>query len=139
MSTIFTRVESRECYPVPERPHYTIKLSKGEVIFHLQGKEMSDEQIGDVIVRLINALNTAEKQIDMFFKMLKESSAVLDSGESLDYLEEYPEEENYTEKYKVEDLKDFLFHAMMRKDEKLIGKYINQINVLESKSEVPNG
>lgn len=138
-----TRVESREVYPVPERAHYIIKLSKGTVDFFLQGKEMKDEQIGDVICRLINALNAAEKQIEALFTVIQ--NAEIDHTEFSEYLEDYPQEEDYTKKYKIEDLKDALFHSMMKKDEKLIGKYINEINVLQerysqvSKEEKENG
>lgn len=95
-----TRIESREVYPVPERIHYTIHLSK--------------------------VIQNAE----------------VDHTEFTEYLEDYEQEEDYKFKYKVEDLKDALFHAMMKKDEKLIGKYINQINVLTEKgklTEVDNG
>lgn len=134
-----TRVESREVYPVPERVHYIIKLSKGTVDFFLQGKEMKDEQIGDVICRLVNALNAAEKQIDMLFKVIKEAEVHKDFLE--EYFDDLPEEEDYKRKYKIEDLKDALFHTMMKKDEKMISAYINQINVLQERysKEVRNG
>ena len=101
---------------------------------------MKDDEIGDVICRLVNALNAAEKQIDALFTVIQ--NAEVDKGEFSEYLEDYEQEEDYKFKYKVEDLKDGLFHAMMKKDEKLIGKYINQINVLTEKgklTEVENG
>lgn len=127
-----TRVESREVYPVPGRPHYIIKLSKKTVDFYLEGKDMPDDKIGDVICRLVNALNAAEKQIEALFTVIQ--NAQIDHSEFSEYLDDYAEEEDYKRKYKLEDLKDALFHSMMKKDEKLIGKYINQIHVLESKS-----
>jgi hypothetical protein len=130
----FTRIQSREIYPVPNRPHYTIRLSKGTVDFYLNGQEMKDEQIGDVIVSLVNGLNAAEKQIELLFTMLQNLDHFFEPGEVSDYFEEYPEEEDYKSKYKIEDSKDALFHAMMKKDEKLVSKYINQITVLESKN-----
>lgn len=136
MATKLTRVQSREVYPVPERPHYTIKLSKGTVDFYLQGKEMKDEEIGDVITLLINALNAAEKQIDHLHTVIQNADCELDTS---DYLEEYPEEEDYSSKYKIEDVKDALFHAMMKKDEKLVSKYVNQLTVLETKKEASHG
>lgn len=126
-----TRVESREVYPVPERAHYIIKLGKGTVDFSWKGREMKDDEIGTVICRLINALNAAETQIDKLFTVIQ--NAEIDHTEFSEYLEDYEQEEDYAFKYKVEDLKDALFHAMMKKDEKLIGKYINQINVLLEK------
>lgn len=135
-----TRIESREVYPVPERIHYTIHLSKGTVDFYREGREMKDEEIGDVICRLVNGLNAAEKQIDALFKVILNAEVHKDEFE--EYLEDYEQDEDYQFKYKVEDLKDALFHAMMKKDEKLIGKYINQINVLTEKgklTEVGNG
>lgn len=136
----FARVESREVYPVPERTHYTIHLDKGTVDFYLQGREMKDEEIGDVIVRLTNALNAAEKQIDWLFTVIQNLDYQIDPGETEDYLEEYPAEEDYKFKYKVEDVKDALFHAMMKKDEKKISHYVNQLSVLEGKAkEVKNG
>lgn len=101
---------------------------------------MKDEDIGDVICRLVNALNAAETQIDALFTVIQ--NAEVDHTEFTEYLEDYEQEEDYKFKYKVEDLKDALFHAMMKKDEKLIGKYINQINVLTEKgklTEVDNG
>jgi hypothetical protein len=140
MATVFTRVESRETYPVPERPHYTIKLSKGEVEFYLNGKEMPDDKIGDVIIQLINALNAAEKQIDHIFTFIQNLDYKADPGECEDYLDEYPEDENYRHKYKIEDLKDAILHSMMKKDEKKISYYVNQLSVLEGKAkEVKNG
>lgn len=126
-----TRVESREIYPVPERAHYIMRLSKGTITFYLEGREMKDDEIGDVMSRLINALNAAETQIDKLFTVIQ--NAEIDHTEFSEYLEDYEQEEDYAFKYKVEDLKDALFHAMMKKDEKLIGKYINQINVLLEK------
>lgn len=126
------RIESREVYPVQERPHYTIKLSKGTVDFFLEGKEMDDEKIGDVIIRLVNAVNAAEKQIDFLFTVIQ--NAEVDKSEFDDYLEEYPADEDYAHKYKIEDLKDVLFHAMMKKDEKKVSHYINQIHVIEAKA-----
>lgn len=128
-----TRVQSREVYPVPERPHYIIKLSKGTVDFFVQGKEMEEDEIGDVICRLINALNAAENQIESLFTVIQ--NAEVDHSEFSEYLEELPEEEDYASRYKIEDLKDALFHSMMKKDEKKIGYYINQINVLQEKVE----
>lgn len=138
-----TRVQSREVFPVPERPHYIINLGKGTVDFYIEGRDMPDDRIGDVIVGLIRALNEAEKQIEALFTVIK--NAEVDHTEFSEYLDDYPQEEDYIKKYKIEDLKDALFHSMMKKDEKLIGKYINEINVLQerysqvSKEEKENG
>lgn len=128
------RIESREVYPVPERPHFIIHLGNGTVDFFLNGTEMPHDEIGNVIIKLVNAVNAAEKQIDLLFTVIQ--NAEIDPDEYVDYSEEYPKDEDYQFKYKVEDLKDALFHAMMRKDEKLIGKYINQINVLTEKKTI---
>lgn len=130
------RQESREVYPVPERPHYTIKLTKGTVDFFISGQEMKDEQIGDVIVRLVNALNAAEKQLDALFTMIQNLDYEITPGEAHAYLEDYAEDEDFAAKYKIEDLKDSLFHAMMKKDEKSVGRLINQINVVQEKQKV---
>lgn len=132
-----TRIESREIYPVPSRAHYIMKLSKRTVDFYLEGREMKDDEIVDTIVQLINALNAAEKQIDALFTVIQ--NAEVHTDEFQEYLEDYYQEEDYEFKYKVEDLKDALFHSMMRKDEKLISKYINQINVLTEKGTVRKG
>lgn len=126
-----TRIESRESYPVPKRPHYIIKLSKGEVTFYIEGREMKDDETGDVITQLINAVNAAEKQIEMLLKVIGQAEVDKDYFE--DYLDEFPEEENYKGKYKVEDIKDAIFHAMMRKDEKLVSKYLNELGVVTEK------
>lgn len=126
-----TRVQSREVFPVPERPHYIINLMKKTADFYIEGKDMPDDRIGDVIIGLINALNAAEKQIEMLHTVIQ--NAELDRDWLDDYLDKFPEEEEYTKKYKIENLKDALFHSMMKKDEKLISKYINEINVLQER------
>lgn len=126
-----TRIESREIYQVPKRAHYIMHLGKGTVDFFIEGREMNDDEVGDTLVQLINALNKAEGQIEELIKVISEADPDKDFLE--EYLEEYPEEEDYKSKYKIEDIKDALFHAMMRKDEKLIGKYINQLNVVTEK------
>jgi hypothetical protein len=92
---------------------------------------MKDEEIGDTLIQLINAVNAAEKQIELLLKIVNE--AEIDKEYFEDYIDEFPEEENYKAKYRIEDLKDALFHAMMKKDEKLIGKYLNQLSVVEEK------
>jgi hypothetical protein len=132
-----TRIESREVYPVHERPHYRISLSKRTADFYLGGKDMPDDETGNVIIRLINALNAAEKQIDFLFTVIQ--NAEVHKDEFDEYLEDYPSEEDYTHKYKLQDLKDALFHAMMRKDEKQISHYINKINIVQEMEGKENG
>lgn len=126
-----TRVESREVFPVPKRLHYIICLSKGTADFYMEGREMKDEDIGDSLIQLTNAVNAAEKQIEMLLKIIGEAEIEKDYFE--DYLDEFPEEEDYNGKYRVENIKDALFHAMMKKDDKLISKYLNQLNVVTDK------
>jgi hypothetical protein len=126
-----SRIESRESFPVPKRLHYIIHLGKGTADFFIEGREMKDEEIGDILIQLTNAVNAAEKQIEMLLKTIGE--AEIDKEYFEDYLDEYPEEENYKAKYKLEDVKDALFHAMMKKDEKLISKYLNQLSVITEK------
>lgn len=126
-----SRIESRESFPVPERLHYIIKLSNGTADFFIEGREMKDEEIGDTLIRLTNAVNAAENQIEMLLKIIREAEV---DKEYLDgYLDEYPEEENYIAKYRIENIKDALFHAMMRKNDKLISKYLNELSVVTEK------
>jgi hypothetical protein len=135
MADHITRVESREVYPASERPHYIMNLRKAEVTFYLLGTEMSDDKTGDVIVQLVNALNAAENQIEKLFKYINTQDKSLFERYDIDeYKEEYPEKEDYTAKYKLDDLRDALFHSMMKKDEKKISHYLNRINVIMEKS-----
>lgn len=128
---LLTRIEPREVYPLPKRAHYIIHLSKGTADFYVEGREMKDEEVGDTMIQLINAVNAAEKQIEMLIKIIGE--AEVDKEYLEDYVDEFPEEENYKAKYKIEDIKDALFHSMMRKDDKLISKYLNQLSVVTEK------
>jgi hypothetical protein len=112
--------------------HYIWNLKGGEITFYVEGREMREEdEIGSVLANYIMALNRSEEQIAALQKVIKE--AEVHNDELTDYFEEYGEEEDYEAKYKVEDVKDALFHAMMKKDEKLIGKYLNQLTVLAEK------
>jgi len=127
-----TRVESRELFPVPTRAHYVWSLKNGTITFFVEGCEMNEEtEIGSVLASYICALNAAEKQIESLLEVI-DANEIQDHF-SDDYLEEYPEEEDYKSKYKVEDIKDALFHSMMKKDEKMISKYVNQLNVVTDK------
>jgi len=128
------RVESRESFPVPERVHFTIHMSKGTVDFFKQGRELKDDEIGDVICSLVWALNKAEDQIEKLLKIVSEAEVHKDYFE--EYFEDHPEEEDYRRKYKIEDLKDALYHAMMKKDEKMISKRLNELNVVTEKMKV---
>ena len=124
-----TRIESREVFPVPQRVHYIWSLGKGTITFYVEGREMNEEnEIGAVLANYINALNWAEEQIDALRKVIFE--AEVHNDDLKEYFEDYGEEEDYASKYKIENIKDALFHAMMKKDEKLIGKYINQLSVV---------
>lgn len=127
-----TRIESREVFEVPKRLHYIWSLKNGTITFYLEGRELKDDEIGGVLANYIQALNTAETQIEKLKKVI--SDYFLDRDDLEEYLEDYPEDENFKQKYKIEDLKDALFHSMMKKDEKAISKFLNQINVIEEKS-----
>jgi hypothetical protein len=127
-----TRIESREAFPVPQRCHYIWKLSEGTITFFVEGRPMNEEkEIGSVLANYIQALNKAENQIELLLKIIKESEVDKDYFD--EYLDEFPEEEDYKGRYKIEDIKDSLFHSMMKKDEKLISKYLNQLNVVTEK------
>lgn len=127
-----TRIESREVFEVPNRVHYIWKLSQNSIDFYVQGRPMDEEkEIGSVLASYIAALNSAENQIQMLLKIIKEAEVHKDYFE--EYLDEFPEEENYISKYKIEDIKDALFHYMMKKDEKAIGNYLNKLNVVTEK------
>lgn len=130
------RIESRERFPVPNRPHYVIHLSKKMAQFFIHGREMDESELGDTLVRLIDTLNAAENQIEALVKVLRE--AEIDRSYLDEYLDEYPVVANCEYKYKTEDLKEAIQHAMMRKDEKKLSFYANQLNVLLAK-EVSRG
>lgn len=129
---MITRIESREVFEVPKRVHYVWSLRGGTITFYVEGREMNEEkEIGSVLASYITALNAAEKQIEELIKVIHEADVHKDYLE--DYLYEYPEEDNYKARYKIEDLKDALFHSMMKNDEKKISYYLNQINVVTEK------
>jgi hypothetical protein len=129
---MITRIESREVFEVPKRVHYTWNLRGGEITFYVEGRPLDEEkEIGSVLAMYISALNAAEKQIDELIKIIHEADVHKDYLE--EYLDEFPEEENYKAKYKIEDIKDALFHSMMKKDEKKISYYLNQLNVIQEK------
>jgi hypothetical protein len=129
---MITRIESREVFEVPKRVHYTWNLRGGEITFYVEGRPLDEEkEIGSVLAMYISALNAAEKQIDELIKIIHEADVHKDYLE--EYLDEFPEEENYKGKYKIEDIKDALFHSMMKKDEKNISYYLNQLNIIQEK------
>jgi hypothetical protein len=130
------RIESRERFPVPNRPHYKIHLSKKMAQFFIQGREMDESELGDTIISLITALNAAEDQIEALIKVLRE--AEIDKSYLDEYLDEYPVVANCEHKYKIEDVKQAIHHAMMRQDEKLLSLCVNKLNVLLAK-EVSHG
>jgi N-methylhydantoinase B/oxoprolinase/acetone carboxylase alpha subunit len=102
------------------------------ITFHLEGRPMKEEEeLGSTLAMYISALNSAEKQIEALIKVINEAEVHKDYLE--DYLDEFPEEDNYKAKYKIEDIKDALFHSMMKKDEKKISYYLNQLNVITEK------
>ncbi len=127
-----TRIESRETFPVPERAHYRMKLGKGGgITFYLEGREMKFEEMAGILSRYMEALNRAEDQLNALHKVIYEAEVHNDYME--EYLEDYSEEEDYASNYKVEDIKDALFHAMMKKDEKEIGRRLNELNIVTEK------
>jgi hypothetical protein len=129
---MITRIESREVFEVPKRVHYTWNLRGGEITFYVEGRPLDEEkEIGSVLAMYISALNAAEKQIEELIKIIHEADVHKDYLE--EYLDEFPEEENYKGKYKIEDIKDALFHSMMKKDEKKISYYLNQLNIVREK------
>jgi len=126
------RIESREMYPVPDRIHFTIKLSKGcEMKMFRHGRPLKDEELGDVVCSLVYALNAAEDQIEKLLKIVHE--AKLNKEYFDEYFEDYPEDEDFKSKYKIENIKDALFHAMMKNDEKMISKRLNELNIVTEK------
>jgi len=129
-----TRIQSRETFPVPERVHYIWSLRGGQITFYVEGREMNEEkEIGAVLANYIMALNRAEEQIDALHKVIYD--AEVHNDDLVEYFEEYPEEEDYASKYKIEDIKDAMLHSMMKKDEKLISKYLNQLNVITDRQD----
>jgi hypothetical protein len=124
----FNTIESMEKFPLHERLFMNINLQGLKLSIFQEGREAKDDEVGTALWRYHQALNEAEAQIRILLDLVKELGP--DDYDTEDYLEKYPDTET---NYKLQEAKALLFISMAKGDEKLIGKHINNVMILEEK------
>lgn len=130
----FNRIASSDYFPAGDRLHMTMNIMEKTMVVFVHGREAKDVERNTALWMYQNALTQAERQIISLQHIIREISPGFNDVGIEDYLEQYEDlslEEEFD--YKLEDLKESLFVAMAKNDEKKQGLLLNQISLLEEK------
>lgn len=131
-------ITSQDSFPASQRLYMIYNMFKKELSVFKHGKEATEQDVYSALWSYHQSLNDAEKQISKLLQMI---NYLMDEGQCIDidqgypdYLEEYPNTGDEALRYKLEELKEAFFVATARQDESKASRYINQINLIEDKS-----
>jgi DNA repair exonuclease SbcCD ATPase subunit len=133
----FNRIHSVDQFPLAKRLHMTLNLVDKKLNTYYMGRDATPEETYTALWQYHQALTHAESQIERLQALLRESRV---GGDELEeYLEEF-EDLSPVEviDYRIDEIKQDLFFAMMKNNEKKISGLLNQIDLLEARKEASN-